>query len=232
MLIIGHRGCGVEPENTVRAIVKGMECADLVEIDVRTSKDKELVVIHDSTLERTTNGKGLVRDFTLAELKKLDAGKEERIPTLKEVLDLVNNGLIVEIKEEGSEEKICSVIKEKGFENIILVSFSPKALVNAKKILQVRTGLIFSRALEAIRLALSIKANAILPRFDLASRELVEKAHRHNLKVFAWTLNTEEEFRKAMEMGLDGFASDDPCLARRSLYYPTINSKRLNNFLL
>jgi glycerophosphoryl diester phosphodiesterase len=86
MLIIGHRGAkAIEPENTLRALAKGMECADFVEIDVRMSRDNELVVIHDRTLERTTNGKGQVNDFTLEQLKELDAGKGEKIPTLKEV---------------------------------------------------------------------------------------------------------------------------------------------------
>jgi len=218
MLIIGHRGCGVEPENTLRALGKGMECADFVEVDVRMSKDKELVVIHDRTLERTTNGRGLVKDFTLAQLKELDAGRGEKIPTLQEVLELVRDkGLIVELKEAGSEEKICGIIKESGFRNIILVSFSPQAVRNAKEILpDFKTGIIYSRDVKnPLRLALGIKASVLLPKFEFASRELVEKAHRHGLMVFAWTLNNEEEIKKAVEMGLDGFASDDPCFARQ-----------------
>jgi len=218
MLIIGHRGARAkEPENTLRALAKGMECADFVEIDVRMSKDSELVVIHDSSLERTTNGKGLVKDFTLKKLRDLDAGKGEKIPTLKEVLDLVRgNGLIIEIKEAGSEEKICAVIRERGFENIMLVSFSPHAIKNANKILpNLKTGLIFSIAFtNPARLALGIKANALLPKSELASRELVEEAHRHNLMVFPWTLNTEQEIKRAKDIGVDGFASDDPCFAR------------------
>ncbi len=220
MLIIGHRGCNLEPENTLRALKKGMECADFVEVDVRMSRDDEPVVIHDRTLERTTNGRGLVRDFTLAQLKELDAGKGERIPTLQEVLDLVGRrGLLIEIKEAGSEEKICASIKEKGFENIMLVSFSPQAIKNAKELLPgIKTGIIYSRAVEnPVRLAFGVKAGAILPKFELASKELVEKAHRHGLMVFTWTLNTEQEIRKAMEIGVDGFASDDPCFAKQVL---------------
>lgn len=220
MLITGHRGCGVEPENTLRALKKGMECADFVEVDVRVSRDGELVVIHDRTLERTTNGRGVVRDFTLAQLKELDVGKGEKIPTLQEVLDLVKDrGLLIEIKEAGSEEKICALIKERGFENIMFVSFSPQSIKNAKAMMpDLKTGIIYSKAIEnPLRLALGIKAGAILPKFELASKELVERAHRHGLMVFTWVLNTEEEIRWAIEMGVDGFASDDPCLARRLL---------------
>ncbi len=205
MLIIGHRGCRVEPENTLRALKKGMECADFVEVDVRMSKDDELVVIHDRTLERTTNGKGLVRDFTLAQLKELDAGKGERIPMLQEVLDLVRGkGLLVEIKEPGSEEKICALIKERGFENILLVSFSPLAIKRAKEMLpDIKMGIIYSRAIEnPVRLAFGIKASVILPKFELVRKELVERAHRHVLMVFPWVLNTEEEIRKAVEIGV------------------------------
>ncbi len=102
MLIIGHRGCNLEPENTLRALAKGMEGADFVEVDVRVSRDNELVVIHDRSLERITNGKGMVKDFTLEQLKELDAGKGEKIPTLKEILDLVRDkGLIIEINKRG-----------------------------------------------------------------------------------------------------------------------------------
>lgn len=218
MLIIGHRGAkAIEPENTLQALVKGMECADFVEIDVRMSRDNELVVIHDRTLERTTNGKGQVNDFTLEQLQELDAGKGEKIPTLKEVLDLVRGkGLIIEIKEAGSEENICAVIKERGFENIMLVSFSPQAIKNAKEMLpNLKTGIIFSKAFKnPVRLALDIKANALLPKSEITSRELVEIAHRHDLMVFSWTLNTEQEIKRAMDMGVNGFASDDPCFAR------------------
>jgi len=158
-----------------------------------------------------------VNHFTLEQLKELDAGKGEKIPTLKEVLDLVRGkGLIIEIKEAGREENICAVIKERGFENIMLVSFSPQAIKNVKEMLpNLKTGLIFSIAFtNPARLALGIKANALLPKSELASRELVEEAHRHNLMVFPWTLNTEQEIKRAKDIGVDGFASDDPCFAR------------------
>lgn len=195
-----------------------MECADFVEVDVHMSRDSEPVVIHDRTLERTTNGRGPVKDFTPAQLKELDAGKGERIPTLQEVLDLVKDkGLVVELKEAGNEDKICGIIKKSGFRNIILVSFSPQAVRNAKEMLpDFKTGIIYSRGMKnPVPLALGIKAGVILPKFELASRELVEKAHRHGLMLFAWTLNNEEDIRKAVEMGVDGFASDDPCFARQ-----------------
>lgn len=220
MLIIGHRGCNLEPENTLRALAKGMECADFVEVDVRMSKDGVPMIMHDRTLERTTNGKGMVKDFTLEQLKELDAGKGEKIPTLREVLDLVRDrGLLVEIKEAGSEEKICDTIKESGVRNLILVSFNPGSLRNAKEMLpDIKTGIIYSRVVEnPLRLALGIKANILLPKYELASRELVERSHRRNLMVFPWTLNTDHEIRNAVDIEVDGFATDNPCFAKQLL---------------
>jgi glycerophosphoryl diester phosphodiesterase len=220
MLIIGHRGCNLEPENTLRSLAKGIECADFVEVDVRMSKDGVPMIMHDRTLERTTNGKGMVKDFTLEQLKELDAGKGEKIPTLQEVFDLVRDrGLLVEIKEAGSEGIIRGTIKERRFTNIMLVSFNPGSLRNAKEMLpDIKTGIIYSRTIEnPVRLALKIKANVLLPKYELASGELIERAHKHNLMVFPWTLNTEQEIRRAVDIGVDGFATDDPCLARQLL---------------
>lgn len=221
--IIGHRGAAaVEPENTLCSLAKGLECgADLVEIDVRRSRDGHLVVIHDRTLERTTNGAGLVSDYTLKELKNLDAGKGERIPTLREVLEFIMDAkakLIIEIKEVGTEQAIAQEVRSAGLqESVILVSFNPRSVWRAKGLLPTAaTGLIFSKPLRnPIGLAMSIRTNIILPKFDLVTMELLNSAHRHGLKLFSWTLNTKEEFKRAVELGLDAFATDNPCFAKK-----------------
>lgn len=90
MKIIAHRGASYfEPENTLRAYKRAMEMnADFVEVDVRMSKDKELIIMHDADVGRTTNGKGLVKDLTLNKIKELDAGKGQEVPTLDEVMNL------------------------------------------------------------------------------------------------------------------------------------------------
>jgi len=224
-LIIGHRGAGaIEPENTLRSLAKGLECgADLLEIDVRRSADGCLVVIHDRTLERTTNGKGLVKDYMLKELKGLDAGKGEEIPTLREVLDFVRRAgarLIIEIKEVGTEQAIVQEVRGVGLESsAIFVSFDPGSVRKAKELLpEAGTGLIYSRPLgNPVGFAKSLRADILLPRFNLATRDLVESVHRHGLRVFSWTLNTEQEFRRALDLGLDAFATDNPCLAKKAL---------------
>ena len=226
MLIIGHRGArGLEPENTLRALRRGIECADLVEVDLRLTRDGIPVAIHDATLDRTTDGTGPVQDYTVEELKRLDAGEGETIPTLREVLDLVcdrGTGLVVEIKEPGTEAIIASMLMDQMPDRLILVSFHPESVERAKKLLPgVQTGLIYSKEIgDPIGLARQAQADIILPRWDRVSREVVEQAQEAGLLVFLWTLNTQEKFREAARLGVDGFATDDPCAARRYLQMP------------
>ena len=107
MMIMGHRGApNLEPENTLLSISRAFEIGvDAVEIDVHLTKDNEIVVIHDATVDRTTNGTGPVCGYTLEVIKKLDAGKGQPIPTLQEVIDFSEGKLklVIEFKEEGYE---------------------------------------------------------------------------------------------------------------------------------
>ncbi|HAH04462.1 MAG: hypothetical protein UV78_C0045G0010 [Parcubacteria group bacterium GW2011_GWA2_43_17] len=116
---IGHRGaCGYEPENTLRSFRKALAMgADMIELDVWLTKDNHVVVIHDATVNRTTNGKGFVRDFTLAEIKQLNAGLGEAIPALTEVLALLNgrSKLNIEIKTKTVAEKLAEELSQTDF---------------------------------------------------------------------------------------------------------------------
>lgn len=226
IFLVGHRGAAaLEPENTLRAFKKGIECgADAVEFDVRRTKDGKLVVIHDADVSRTTHAKGLVKDFTLEELKNLDAGKGETILELKEALMFLkdkNIGIVLEIKEDGTEKQIAEEVKSCGMHESIItfVSFSPASVRAIKSFMpKARTGIIFSRPPEnIIGLALGCNAEILLPKHIILNKELVQKAHRHNLLVHTWTLNGTEEIREAIELGVDGFASDNPCMAKEVL---------------
>jgi glycerophosphoryl diester phosphodiesterase len=220
MFVIGHRGArALEPENTLRSLRRGMECATFVEVDVRLSRDGHVVVMHDATVDRTTNGTGEVGSLTFAELKRLDAGGGEHIPAFSEVLDLVvgrNGGLVVEIKEPGSEEAICDLLAGNRPEPLFVVSFHPETIRRARELLSdVATGLIYSRIQnDPLQIAVSVNATVILPKFTRVTPALVGAAHAAGLPVVAWTLNTEEEFARAVSLGIDGFASDNPCMAR------------------
>ena len=222
MLIVGHRGArALEPENTLRALRRGMACADLVEVDLRLARDGIPVAIHDATVDRTTDGTGSVKDYTIEELTKLDAGAGERIPTLHEILALLHGetGLVVEIKEPGTEAVIVSVLMDRMPERFFLVSFHPESVAMAKRLLPgAQAGLIYSGETgDPVELARSVEADVVLPRWDRVSRETVERAHDAGLLVVPWVLNTEDEFGEAVRLGVDGFATDDPCAARRYL---------------
>jgi glycerophosphoryl diester phosphodiesterase len=223
MLIIGHRGAkGVEPENTLRAIRRGMACADYVEVDARLSRDGIPVIMHDPMLDRTTNGTGPVNRYTLKELKTLDAGRGEQIPTLEEVCSLVNGhcGLFVEIKEPGSEALVCNVIRQNQPENLYIVSFHPEVIGSGKDLLSgVKTGIIYSRALADLPgAAAGLEADAILLKFALLSGDVVKECRNKNLLIISWTLDSPEEFQMASDLGIDGLATDYPCKARH--YFP------------
>lgn len=222
MLIIGHRGArALGPENTLSALRKGMACADLVEVDLRLTRDGIPVAIHDATVDRTTNGVGPVKGYTVEDLAGLDAGEGERIPTLQEILGLVHSktGLVVEIKEPGTEAIVVSALMEMMPERLFLVSFHPGSVATMKNLLPgAQTGLIYSEETgDPIALARSVQADLLLPRWDRVSHELVERAHAAGLLIVPWVLNTEDDIREALRLSIDGFSSDDPCAARRYL---------------
>ncbi len=222
MFIIGHRGArAIEPENTLRALRRGMACADLVEVDVRLTRDGIPVVIHDATVDRTTDGTGPVKGYAIEDLKELDAGAGEAVPTLREVLDLVQGetGLVVEIKEPGTEAVIASVLMDRMPNWLFLVSFYPGSVAMAKRLLPgAQAGLIYSQeTADPVGLARKVQADLILPRWDRVSHGVVEQAHNAGLLVVPWTLNTKDALEAAARLGVDGFASDDPCAARRYL---------------
>lgn len=218
MQVIGHRGArSVEPENTVRALREGMRCGDMVEVDLRLTCDGVLVIMHDATLDRTTNGHGPVRTHTLAELQRLDAGKGEKIPTFREVLDLVGGqcGLFAEIKEPGTEDLACRLILETGIPGVTVVSFYPAAIKRVKENTGIRTGLIVSgKSTGPVVSGLDSGADVLLPEFSLLTPALVTEAHGAGMALVAWTVNDDAEIRRAMDLGVDGIATDNPCHTR------------------
>ncbi|MBW2171185.1 MAG: hypothetical protein JRF69_04260 [Deltaproteobacteria bacterium] len=148
MMIMGHRGAAaLEPENTLLSISRAMEIGvDAVEIDVRLTKDRALVVIHDVTVDRTTNGTGPVSSYELSDIRELDAGKGEAIPTLQEVFDLIDSKvtLVVELKEEGTERSVVELIEKNNLEeNVYVISFWHELVKAAKSInSRIRTGVL------------------------------------------------------------------------------------------
>jgi glycerophosphoryl diester phosphodiesterase len=216
MLRIGHRGArAYEPENTLRSFRKALEIGvDAIEFDVRKNRDNHIVVIHDADVKRTTNGKGLVADLTLKEIKELSTEKSEKIPTLEEALELLDNKvkILIELKEQGYEEKVLSTIHSKKVEkNVIIASFLEPALAKTRELdKQIETGLIYAKHPNPIKAALELKANYLISLYRFTHTANVQKAHENGLKVIVWTINTAEEAAEFVKKGVDGIATDKP----------------------
>jgi glycerophosphoryl diester phosphodiesterase len=216
LLKIGHRGArAYEPENTLRSFQKAIELGvDAVELDVRKTKDNEIVVIHNVDVNKTTDGSGSVSELTLEEIKRFVTEKGEKIPTLEEVLDSVGKRvkILVELKETGIEEKVLGLIRGKGLiENVVIISFHEDALRKVRELDgEVATGLIYVRHKNPIRAALELKAEYLLSLYRFTHSANVKKAHEKGLKVIVWTINNEEEVAEYRKKGVDGIATDRP----------------------
>ena len=221
MLRIGHRGArAYAPENTLASFKKAIEIGvDAVELDVRKTKDNQLVVIHDADVKRTTNGKGLVSEFTLKEIKSFSAEGGEKIPTLEEVLGFLDKKVkvFVELKEMGIEEQVLSIVHEKGLErSVVVVSFLEDVLKKVRELdKDIEIGLIYAKHKNPIKAALELKANYLLALYRFTHTANVEKAHENGLKMIVWTINTPEEVEEYAKKGVDGVASDKPDILMR-----------------
>lgn len=224
--VIGHRGaCGHAPENTLLSVQKALDFkVDGFEFDIRLSKDGQPMVIHDDTLERTTNGTGLVANYTMAELQQLDAGQGkatgQTIPTLKNVIDLVNRRcrLFIELKDEHATvpvvEQITQSVLEDGWEydQFYLCSFDHLQLLSVRTMnTRIRTCALFAGIpVQLAAIATDAGAWSINPCIHHITPRLVEDAHRRNLKVLTWTCNLPAHIEKARKLGVDGIFSDFP----------------------
>lgn len=224
--IIGHRGAPFyEPENTIESFKKAVEFGvDFFECDVHLSGDGEIIVIHDETLDRTTNGKGYIKNFTLKELKNFRASGKYKIPTLKEVLKL-NFPLIIELKSfkvSGRYEiypnlvrKIIEMIKKSKFKKeIIFASFDRRYLAELENFSEFKK-ILLSKNFPNLNELKEIALFGLGIQYYALNSENVNLAHRQNLKILAWTVDKEEDIRKMLELELDFLASNDPKLALR-----------------
>ena len=209
-LCIAHRGASFyEPENTLRAFKRAIEMGcDGIELDVRRSKDGKVVVIHDESVDRTTNGKGKVSEMTLEELKKLDAGKGEKIPLLEEVLQQINSPLyFVEIKEQGYESEVVNVVKNLGkMDEVVFISSNQESLKRVNKSGGKHLGLILTSATKA-------KLEYALPHFSLVNRIILSQFK--GSKVIPWVINDVETLERMIGLGVDGIVTDKPDLMKQ-----------------
>jgi len=214
-LTVGHRGVmGVEPENTLRSFRAAEHAGhDQIELDLHLSKDGALIVMHDAAVDRTTDGSGLVRDLTLAEIRGLDAGLGERVPVFEEVLDAVGRPIQAEIKDTAAARVLAGVLRERGAtDRVSVLSFHDEALAEIHALLpEVRTVLVA----EDLGPHIVPRAQAVgarLVSLDLRQLNLdtVRRCHDAGIKVMAWTVNTAQDWALARALGLDGAATDLP----------------------
>lgn len=212
LLRIGHRGAkGHVTENTIASFRKGLALgADAIELDVRETKDGEIVVLHDEDLKRVFGTKGKIGELKLKEAKRLSSGK---IPTLQEALKAIKaRTILVELKEPGTERNVFSIIrKSKDLNRVIFISFHESCLRNIRKLHKtVPTGFTYARHSSPIKKALSLKAQYLVSLYRFTHTALVEQAHKAGLKVIVWTVNTRQEAKTMTKKGVDGITSDKP----------------------
>jgi len=236
LLCFGHRGAsGHEPENTLRSVRRALELgADGVEVDVHLV-DEELVVIHDDTLNRTTNGRGRLDRRSLAYVRTLDAGLGERIPLLQEVLDLVNRRAVVNVELKGAQTAAAVVrlmnrcVTERGWDQnqFLISSFDFNQLHLARQISAgIPIALLANRPKRDIfEIASRLGATSIHASLRSLNAGWVQAAHREGLQVFVFTVNSPGDIATCVRLGVDGVFTDYPerVVAARSKFTPGAN---------
>jgi glycerophosphoryl diester phosphodiesterase len=230
--VVAHRGAsGHAPENTMAAFRRAVEMgARFIETDLHLTRDARVVAIHDSTLDRTTNGHGLVDSMPLEEVRALDAGAwftsplsesfaGERIPTLDEIVRFAKETDVIfylEIKSDstwGVEHAVVAALRDTGeAARALILSFDPATLISVNRLDQtMMTGYLCEHpSNDLVERTVRAGARQIAPRGDLVTPEMVKKAHQAGLQVVAWTINEPDQMRRLITAGVDGIMSDYP----------------------
>lgn len=224
MVIIGHRGVmGYEPENTLKSFEKAIELGvEMIELDVYALKDGSLVVFHDHTVNRTTNGTGYITEKTLTEIKSLEVGSGEKIPTLQETLNVVDKRIKIniELKGEGTAKPVAEVINEYvrskswTYEHFLISSFNHPELHTFKSLVpEIKIGALTATIpLDYAKYAEHLDAFSVHPSVEFVNKAFVDDAHRRGFKVFVYTVNDLDEFDYMERIGVDGVFSNKPDL--------------------
>ena len=233
--VIAHRGfSGNAPENTLVAIEQAIELgADMVEVDVGLTSDGHVVLLHDETLDRTTDGSGLLSDASLETVRRLDAGswfaaeyEGEPVPTLGEALDLVRGRILINIEIKGEAvgeqaaggivDKVLHAVRERQMlDQIVISSFEPRALEHARQLdATVRTASLYNRDLHSGQGPLEVMNAVDANGFNLSRREvtaeIVEQCHGTGRPVAVYTVNKERVMCRMIDLGVDALFTDHP----------------------
>ncbi|ALS29923.1 glycerophosphodiester phosphodiesterase [Paenibacillus cisolokensis] len=236
ILVIAHRGAkGEAPENTLGAFRLGLaQGCDAIELDVHLSKDGEVVVCHDFTLDRTTDKTGFIHDMTVAELKRADAGRwfhesyeGERIPLMEEVFDLVPPGIMINIEMKHSygrklEQALVELIRRKDrLRDVVVSSFDHKSLLYLKLLEpEIRIGLLYDANVvshSGLAALTGLPVYSLHPSYRRIDKEDVRDCVRQGLQVYPYTINDEGQMRQAIDAGVSGIITDFPGRLRQLL---------------
>lgn len=241
IIITGHRGAGgLAPENTLASIQLALDLGvDRIEIDVQQTKDNQIIVLHDRTLRRTTTGIGFVKQKTYDEILKYSAGYKfnkyyikEKVPTLEQVIDLINGQaeLLIETKYSfmyypNIERHLINIIKSKDAKNWCkIISFNDRALFRIHKLdKEIRLGKLFVGKHAKLPLSFDKGVNIkplrryhfvdeIIVKHAYATQLIIDKVHEFGKELHVWTVNDAETITKLVERGVDGIISDYPNL--------------------
>src|SRR5262245_38401271 len=182
-----------------------------LELDVRRAGDGRLVVIHDETIDRTTNGSGSVHDLTYDELRRFDAGGGEPIPLLTDVLDEFGAQCLlnIELKDPAIARDVKRLILERQLgPHVIVSAFDWEEL--RPLIPEIPIGLLSSRLWNLVRRARELGASAIHPRRNIVTKRLIASAREAKLRVHVWTVNSPAEMSRLRKLGIDGIFTDFP----------------------
>ncbi len=237
--IIAHRGSsGSAPENTLAAFRKALDDgADGIELDVRMSKDGELVVLHDRTVNRTTNGRGKVSDLTVAELRKLDAGSSEHVPTLQEVIGILPRHILlnIEVKTDGSapvgerrkrpalEEVLSRVISESEIgEQVLVSSFDHRFLARFHTLNpEIAIGALYSPIRDFKKkpsdLCRRVGASVFTCSVTHLRKRFADDTRENDITLGCYGVNTRAQLAKAISQGVRIIITDDPSRMRREI---------------
>ena len=248
-VVIAHRGASRDaPENTLAAFELAVrQDADAIELDVKLCATGEPVVIHDRTVDRTTNGTGEVGSLSLSALRELDAGSwfdseyaGERLPTLDEVFRRVGQNIVINVELtnyqnplDGLPEAVAEVVRKRRMESRVwFSSFNPISLRKIRRLVpDSPVGLLLARGgrkrvVRAIAGWIT-RYEAVHPEFTDLTTAYVEAIHHGGRPVFPYTINDPEDIRRTLEMGVDGVITDDPTLARRAVRSAADSDERL-----
>lgn len=229
VIVFGHRGAmGHAPENTMASFAKGLELgSDILELDVHLSRDGELVVMHDGDVSRTTDGSGHLKDMTLAEIKKLDAGswfdprfRGERVPTLAQVVDWAKTRiqLAIEIKGDplpapGIEDKVVKLLRDNQVvDEMLIISFHHESVKRVKELEpRLMTGILYTGMLiDTVGAARAALTDSVRPSWQYWTPELVNQVHAAHLVAHSWIANDEPLMEYLVSMGLDSIGTNYP----------------------